>query len=316
MSGFLFTPMTRFYAEALQYMKNAAGKAASGQQGNAAGALGSSADKNGAADGGTAGAFAGAVQGKLAQTVQGTASGCAGQQKAVPGSAGWQKAGAVSRAEDCGGQAVQAMSMEQYKAYIYQKISGLPTSATQKWDAVSVNISEEGFAAMKADPAYEKWVLDTLRQDFAFYNPWSAYAGGTYRVHYFGATKEEYRGESFQMGFRNGGKHTDAAKKKKQKSFWEKRAERHKLYMDLATKAWYKRENEREYQEKIDLGRKEVSSARLRQQALERATGEKVELGVNTDVLSEAATELSQNYVFFKIPSALTNPKPKGGSAK
>lgn len=283
MSGFLFTPMTRFYAEALQYMKNAAGKAADGQQGNAAGA------------------FAEAVQGKLVQTVQGAASGYAGQQAA----------GGTSRVGERNEQAVQAMSMDQYKAYIYQKISGLPTSATQKWDAVSVNISEEGFAAMKADPAYEKWVLDTLRQDFAFYNPWSAYAGGTYRVHYFGATKEEYRGESFQMGFRNGGKHTDSAKKKKQKSFWEKRAERHKLYMDLATKAWYKRENQREYQEKIDLGRKEVSSARLRQQAMERATGEKVALGVNTDVLAEAATELSQNYVFFKIPSALTNPKPK-----
>lgn len=271
MSGFLFTPMTRFYAEALQYMKKAGGKAAEGME-NAA-----------------AGAFAEAVQEKLAQ------------------------ADGTSRVGSRNEQAVQAMSMEQYKAYIYQKISGLPTSATQKWDAVSVNISDEGFAAMKADPAYEKWVLDTLRQDFAFYNPWSAYAGGSYRVHYFGATKEQYRGESFRMGFRNGGKHTDSAQKKKQKSFWEKRAERHKLYMDLATKAWYRRENEREYQEKIDLGRKEVSSARLRQQALERATGEKVELGVNTDVLSEASTELAQNFVFFKIPSVLTNPKPKTG---
>lgn len=275
MSGFLFTPMTRFYAEALQYMKNAAADGAAGA-GNAAGTAGT-------------GSFAGTVQEKLAQT-----------------------ADIVPRAGERGEQAVRAMSMDQYKMYIYQKISALPTSATQKWDAVSVNISEEGFAAMKADPAYEKWVLDTLRQDFAFYNPWSAYAGGSYRVHYFGATKQEYRGESFQMGFRNGGKHTDSAKKK-QKSFWEKRAERHKMYMDLATKAWYKRENEREYQEKIDLGRKEVSSAILRQQAIERATGEKVELGVNTDVLSEAATELAKNYVFFKIPSALTNPKPKPG---
>lgn len=111
---------------------------------------------------------------------------------------------------------------------------------------------------------------------------------------------------------KNAGKKA-SAKKNKQKSFWEKRAERHKMYMDLATKAWYQRENEREYQEKIDLGRKEVSSALLRQQALERAAGEEVELGVNPDVLSEAATELAQNFVFFKIPSALTNPKPKTG---
>lgn len=297
MSGFLFTPMTRFYAEALEYMKNAAGRTAGKADGGAAGGMRDTAD---AAD--AAGSFAEAVQEKVAQKEQGAFLDSARQA-----------ADGVSCAGDRSEQAVKAMSMDQYKMYIYRKISALPTSATQKWDAVSVNISEEGFAAMKADPAYEKWVLDTLRQDFAFYNPWSAYAGGSYRVHYFGATKEEYRGESFQMGFRNGGKHTDSSRKKRQKGFWEKRAERHKMYMDLATKAWYKQENEREYQQKIAFGRKAVSSAVLRQRAIERATGEKVELGVNQDVLSEASTELAQNYVFFKIPSALTNPKPKTG---
>lgn len=305
MSGFLFTPMTRFYAEALEYMKHAAKGA--GNTDGASGSLGGG-QKTPTGQDPVTGSFAGTVQDQLAKKEQGEgafATDAYGQKM--------QAAGGVSRAGYRNEQAVQAMSMEQYKMYIYQQISALPTSATQKWDAVSVNISEEGFAAMKADPAYEKWVLDTLRQDFAFYNPWSAYAGGSYRVHYFGATKEEYRGESFQMGFRNGGKHTDSAKKKKQKSFWEKRAERHKMYMDLATKAYYKRENEREYQQKIAFGRKEVSSAILRQQAIERATGEKMELGVNPDVLSEAATELAQNYVFFKIPSALMNPKPKPG---
>lgn len=284
MSGFLFTPMTRFYAEALEYMKNAGGEKA-----------GSAAKSQTGATSGAAGSFAEAVQDKIAGKEQ-------------------QAAGGVSPAGR-NDQAVQGMSMEQYKLYIYQKISALPTSPTQKWDAVSVNISEKGFAAMQADPAYEKWVLDTLRQDFSYYNPWSAYAGGSYRVHYFGATKEEYRGESFPMGFRNGGKHTDSAKKK-QKSFWEKRAERHKLYMDLATKTWFNRENERKFQEKVDFARKDVSSAVLKQQSIERATGEKAELEVNPAVLSEAATEFAQDYVFFKIPSALMNPKVKGSATK
>lgn len=290
MSGFLFTPITRFYAEALEYMKNTGGKAT----GKAVNGLAVANESAGIArqTGGASNNFAGTVQDKLAGT-------------------GQQATGNVSQVGERNEQAVRAMSRDEYKMYIYQKIAGIPMSSSQKWDAVSVNISEEGFAAMQADPAYEKWVLDTLRKDFAYYNPWSAYAGGSYRVHYFGATKEEYRGESFQMGFRNGGKHTDSANKKKQKSFWEKRAERHKMYMDLAQKAWYKHENEREYQETITLRRREVSSAMLRQSALERATGEKVELGVNPDVLSEAATELAQNYVFFKIPSALMNPKPK-----
>ncbi|MDE6600700.1 MAG: hypothetical protein K2K90_00775 [Lachnospiraceae bacterium] len=306
MGGFLFTPMTRFYAEALEYMKNTAGGA-----GNAAGAEGAGGGFAGSRNT-QAGSFAGTVQDRLARKEQEA-------QGALPGFSGQQAAGGASRAGERNEQAVQAMSMDQYKLYIYQKISGLPASQTQRWDTVSVYISEKGFAAMKADPAYEKWVLDTLRQDFVCHNPWSAYAGGCYRVHYFGATKEEYRGESFQMGFRNDGKHTDAARKrrkKQQKSFWEKRAERHRLYMDLATKTWFRRENERKYRESIDLGRKEVSSALLRQQAMERATGEKVALGVNPNVLSEAATELAQNYVFFKIPSTPVSAKAMRGVRK
>lgn len=275
-------------------MKNAGGKTTGKATNGQAGANGSAGIVG--QTGGASNSFAGKVQDKLAVT---------GQQANV-----------VSQVGERNEQAVRAMSRDEYKMYIYQKIAGIPMNSSQKWDAVSVNISEEGFAAMQADPAYEKWVLDTLRRDFAYYNPWSAYAGGSYRAHYFGATKEEYRGESFQMGFRNGGKHTDSAKKKKQKSFWEKRAERHKMYMDLAQKAWYKRENEREYQETIALHRREVSSAMLRQSALERATGEKVELGVNPDILSEAATELAQNYVFFKIPSALMNRRATSSGKK
>ena len=211
MSGFLLTPMTRFYMEALQSASNAAGKTAG-------------AKKDGTSAGGTASGqtnrnrFADAVQEKLAQKDE------ASLENMVSG----------VRNEAM----VRAMSREEYKLYIYQKIAAIPMHPSQKWDAVFVNISEEGFAAMQADPAYEKWVLDTLRKDFAFYNPWSAYAGGSYRIHYFGATKQEYRGESFAMGFRNGGKRTDSSKKKKEKSFWEKRAERHKMYMDLAQKAW------------------------------------------------------------------------------
>lgn len=286
MSGFFLTPMTRFYAEVLQNMNNAAGKIPGSQAGGAGVGSAVSGQENGAGAG-----FADAVNEQLAR-----------KEGAAPDS--------VRGTGDKNEAVVRAMSKEEYKFYIYQRIAGIPMHPSQKWDAVSVNISDEGFAAMQADPAYEKWVLDVLRRDFAVYNPWSNYAGGSYRSHYFGATKEEYRGESFSMGFRNGGKRTDSSKKK-EKSFWEKRAERHKLYMDLAQKAWYKHENERQYQESIDMQRKEVSSAMLRQWAMERATGEEVELGVNPSVLSQAATDFAQGYVFFKIPSALMNPKPK-----
>lgn len=249
-----------------------------------------------------------------AEVSQGMAS---GKRTTAGGRAGESGKGdfaaAVQEKIDEKEKAVQAMSMEQYKLYIYQKILGFSMNRGQGMDTVSVSISEEGFAAMKADPLYEKWVLDTLRNEFSSCNLWNACGGGYCRVYYFGAGKEEYRAESYSAGFRNRDRRRDAVRKKKEKSFWEKRAERHKLYMDLAQKAWYRRENERKFQEQIAFGRKEVSSAVLKQHAIERATGEQVELDANPSVLSKAATEFAQDYVFFRIPSARINPRPKTG---
>lgn len=273
MGGFIMTPGTHFYAEVLQRQHGSHaenGKNISGQATNTS--------------------FAGTVQEKLAR-----------KESEMPGIA----AQSTGRNE----AAVQAMSRAEYKLYIYQKIGEIPMNPSQRQDMVSVNISEEGFAAMQADPAYEKWVLDTLRKDFSAYNPWSNYTGGSYRSYYFGATRQEYRSESFSLGVRREDRNRKSSKKK-EKSYWEKRAQRHKLYMDLKQKAWYKHENEQQYRQQIDFQRREVSSALLRQWAMEQATGEEVELDVNPSVLSQAATDYAQGYVFFKIPSALVNPRP------
>lgn len=106
---------------------------------------------------------------------------------------------------------------------------------------------------------------------------------------------------------------TDSSRKKREKSLMEKRARRHKLFLDLAQKAWYKHENELKFQEQIAFARKEVSSAILKQQSMERATGESARLDANPAVLSKASSDLAQAYVFFKIPSARVNPRPKVG---
>ena len=118
MGSFLWTPMTRFYAEALQNMGNTAGKGVSGPvDGTGAGSI-----KEG-------NKFADAVQERLSlkeAASHGTAGSVTGRNEAL----------------------IQAMSREEYKLYIYQKIASIPMHPSQKWDAVSVNISEEGFAAM------------------------------------------------------------------------------------------------------------------------------------------------------------------------
>lgn len=122
------------------------------------------------------------------------------------------------------------MTLEEYKQYIYRKISALPVHPSNQYDSVSVQISDEGFQAMQKDPEYEKWVLDTLRRNFAFYNPWSGICGGNYVMHRFGASKEEYRGNSFAKGVDGGRK--ESILEGDEETFWERRARRNKEYLE------------------------------------------------------------------------------------
>ena len=132
------------------------------------------------------------------------------------------------------------MSLEAYKQYIEDKISRLPMSASSQMQSISVQITDEGFEAMKNDPEYEAWVLDTLAQNFRFQNPWTAMCGGGYVVHHFGATKEQYHGESWYPGYM-GGQGAALYDKKSEGGFWERRMERHKESMELAGEAAAKR---------------------------------------------------------------------------
>ena len=106
-----------------------------------------------------------------------------------------EAAGAVPREE---------MSVPQYRQYILGRISELPVDPSQALASHAVYISEEGFAAMQRDPEYEEWVLDQLARNFAFQDPWSNVCGGSYHVHSFGATKEQYHGESWFPGYAGG----------------------------------------------------------------------------------------------------------------
>lgn len=132
-----------------------------------------------------------------------------------------------------------AMSMAEYKLYLYDKISSLPVHPWNMQDFVAVNISEAGFAAMKNDPEYEKWVLDCLRSNFQAYDPWGARNGRKYVIFYFGATKEECRVESWRPSYRDEERER-AIRKKAQDSFWERKRKRRKallaMYEELAEK--------------------------------------------------------------------------------
>lgn len=123
------------------------------------------------------------------------------------------------------------MPLEEYKQYIYDQISQIPIHPSQMTSSFSVHISDAGFEAMKADPEYEKWVLDRLKYDFGFNNPWAGICGGSYVVHNFGASKEEYSGQSWHAGYQNG-KGESLFNQKAEDSFWERRMQRSKELME------------------------------------------------------------------------------------
>lgn len=99
---------------------------------------------------------------------------------------------------------IEAMTMEEYKEYIRERILALPMHSSHMQDTITVTISDEGFAAMKRDADYEEWVLNDLRTGWAWENPWVRYLGGAYSVIHYGATKEECHAEMWNAGFRHG----------------------------------------------------------------------------------------------------------------
>lgn len=96
------------------------------------------------------------------------------------------------------------MTMAEYRTYVLDRIASLPIDSSQALASHAVHITDAGFAAMKKDPEYEEWVIDQLRQNFAFHDPWSNICGGSYHVHTFGATREQYHGESWFPGYMGG----------------------------------------------------------------------------------------------------------------
>ncbi len=211
-----------------------------------------------------------------------------------------QKAGTTAPAAGIGRiYSTADMTMEEYKQYIYDKIIRMPVNYSQIQDAVSINISEEGFAAMKADPEYEKWVLDTIRRDLSAYNPWGTMGESTYRSHYFGATKQEYKGYCYAKDNRS---KRLAEQRRQQIAEQEKRKKKRKEYLELCEKLWRKRELEQDYLDEIARCRSQIRSRMLQCYAIERATGEKQELDVNLSVLSHAATKFAMDFVFLKLP--------------
>lgn len=142
----------------------------------------------------------------------------------------------IGKVERAGLASTKEIAREEYKQYIYDKISRIPIHPSQRLNSVAIFITDSGFEAMQEDPEYEKWVLDSLTYNFGFHDPWANLCGGSFTVHHFGATKEEYHGESWFKGYQNGRGQT-LFDEKAEDSFWERRL-RHKKLMKEQRERW------------------------------------------------------------------------------
>lgn len=128
------------------------------------------------------------------------------------------------------------LNMEAYKKTIQEQISQMPLSSTRQMESISIHISDAAFERMKTDPEYEAWVLNDLREAFSQTNPWVPVCGGGYSVFYIGETKEECHAESWYPGYQDGNGE-DIFEEKSSDSFWERRMESHKKFMELQAEA-------------------------------------------------------------------------------
>ena len=161
------------------------------------------------------------------QLSKGNVKGVMGFKDVVTAVGGKEEADAYSTAD---------MTLDEYKQYIYQKISRIPMNPSQTMRSIAIHISDAGFEAMQKDPQYEKWVLDTLKYDFAYYDPWSEVCGESFTIHRFGASKEDYRADRWYLGYQKG-RGRAIYEKEAEESFWEKRAKRFKKYMKFLQEA-------------------------------------------------------------------------------
>ena len=113
------------------------------------------------------------------------------------------------------------MSLDEYKAYIESALQNIPRNITRHRDDVTVVISDEGYRAMQNDSEYEAWVIDSVREELSVPDYLCGYPGtyGRREVIQFGASKEEYRGQSCAI-HKNDSPHVE------EETYWERRLKR------------------------------------------------------------------------------------------
>lgn len=133
----------------------------------------------------------------------------------------------------------EAEKMEVFKKEFYEELSKITTHATVH--NAAVNISEEAFKNMQADPEYREKVLSLIKRDWGdSYSPRNCSVLIT-----VGATLNDYRGDSWPAGYDSGFRMRSA------NSFYKKADERKQAHKEQLEEYNEKRLQAKKLREKL-----------------------------------------------------------------
>ena len=119
------------------------------------------------------------------------------------------------------------MTLDEYKSYIEGELQKIPRHFSRHRDDVTIVISDAGFSAMQNDSGYEAWVLNSVREALNFPDYLCGYPGtnGRFEVIQFGATREDFRGQSWSKPKNN------SLNRPQEESYWDLRIKRLKAHL-------------------------------------------------------------------------------------
>ena len=176
------------------------------------------------------------------------------------------------------------MTMDEYKAYLSEKLAAIPWHPNRCNDEESFVITDAGWERLKNDPEYEKWLLDGIAIGRSSYPPLLALdPGGLYCVHHIGANEEEYHGTSWskQYGFGSAEKSRSVFEEKSKDSQMQMRAKRKKLQAEADEKYYA----QKRLLEKMSEQLAAIRTARARQSGLLHTSSDMPIFGVPAEFL-------------------------------
>ncbi len=176
----------------------------------------------------------------------------------------------------------EAEEMESFKKEFYAELEKIPKNGTIV--NLAVNISEEAFENMKADPEYRAKILSVLRRDLtSSFAPTKASLLIT-----VGATVQDYRGDSWSDF------HDDSElNMRSQNSFYKKTSEKKDRQKELLEEYLEKRAQVKKQQQKVlaeknakaGQEKSRLANARARERQMEKLSGA-YEANIMTEVVT------------------------------